>query len=811
MTRIKLFALLVLMLGFPGLQAQEFGPGAQSDPKIEQAKGMVNTLAYYFNLIGGQRTSLAEKETIINSSYLKLFANEKVQIEDDLQEDRSTVIYKDVQAYLKDIDFFFEDALFEFEIDTVQRLLKADSTPYYRVELIRNLSAVSLLGDSVNTTRKRYIELNLDTKGQELKIASIYTTKMSKEKQLREWWAGLTLAWKKVFQKKLGVFYDSLSNDELFSLVTMDSLDISGNDLILDIEPIYQLTALKHLKISNTWVNDLRPLLSINKLQSLDVSNTSVFDLQYLKYHKDIRKLNLSNCHVEDFGVLKQFEKLSELNLNGIAGANLTFLGDLKNLEVVRLQDAKGLNGFDFGRLAKVKALYLKNSDLTGLNGFERLTLLEELDISGTEVQSLDALGQLRQLKTIRLDNTEINDITPLMGLPQLKRVYANGTSMTNEMVAEFTAKSKALLITNADQLLAWWQNMPVGLKARLQPLLDTMFPSVEELSALTRIDSLNAEDAGLQNLDFLERFQSLQYLNLSGNRINQLDGARLSSRLVEIQMNNTDLNALVNLSRLPQLEVFEARNTALKDLKPFVETPKIRLIDVDGAQAGTREVAELLARRPQVNIRFKTKELVNWWSSMPQSVKKSLRDQASLDDKPNPDELHALIAREQLVFQNIALTESFQASLDHFYRLKSLTLQQSRVSQVADLPQLPALQELALLQMPIKDLTGLSAKYPQLKRLNITNTAVEDLRPLESLVSLEYINFSGTPVKRFRGLEKLTNLKEIDCSNTKVFKLDKLTALKKLEKITCFNTGLRQNDIDKLLESLPNVEVVFY
>ncbi|NVJ47052.1 MAG: leucine-rich repeat domain-containing protein, partial [Cytophagia bacterium] len=72
-------------------------------------------------------------------------------------------------------------------------------------------------------------------------------------------------------------------------------------------------------------------------------------------------------------------------------------------------------------------------------------------------------------------------------------------------------------------------------------------------------------------------------------------------------------------------------------------------------------------------------------------------------------------------------------------------------------------------------------------------------------------LNCSGTNVKRFRGLEGLQNLREIDCSNTKVFKFDRLTDLKKLEKITCFNTGLRQNDIDKLLESLPDVEVVFY
>ena len=405
MTRNKLLTVFFLLVFSLQSYAQGFGQDSLADPKIEQAKGMVETLAYYFNLLGGNRSSIGEKETIINSSYLKLFVNDKVQIEDDLQEDRSTVIYKDVQAYLKDIDFFFEEVFFEFEIQNAERLINADQKPYYRVELIRNLEAISLNGDSISTTKKRYVELNTDA-ANELKIASIYTTKISKEKQLREWWSSLTLAWKNVFQKKLGLMYDSLSKDELFNLATIDSLNISGNDLILDLEPIYQLTSLKHLKISNTWVNDLSPLLAINKLQSLDVSNTSVYDLQFLKYHKDIRKLNLSNCHVEDFSVLNGFDKLKELNLNGIAGTDLSFIAQLKSLEILRLEDAKGIDLLNFASLQNLKSLYLKNSDVLNIQGLTGLNQLTYLDLSGTEVSSLEGFGQLKNLQTLRIDNT---------------------------------------------------------------------------------------------------------------------------------------------------------------------------------------------------------------------------------------------------------------------------------------------------------------------------------------------------------------------------------------------------------------------
>lgn len=788
--------------------AQEFD--ASADPKIGQAKGMVQTLAYYFNLLGGDRASVSEKETIINSSYLKLFANEKVQVEDDLQENRSTVTYKDVQAYLKDIDFFFEEALFEFEIEKVEKLQKDDQKPYYRVELIRNLVAVSLGGDSINSTKKRYVELNTDANN-ELKIASIYTTKISKEKQLREWWGLLTLEWKKVLKNQLGLVYDSLSKDELFNLATIDSLDLGGNDLITDLEPIYQLTSLKYLRISNTWINDLKPLLSINKLQTLDVSNTSVYDLQYLKYHKDIRKLNLSNSHVEDFSVLKGFDKLQELNLNGIAGTDLSFIKDLKNLEVLKLEDAKGVNQLDFSSMRNLKKLHLKNSDLVVLKGVSGLTNLNMLDLSATEVASLDGFESLRNLQTLRIDNTEIKDLNPLISLSQLKMVYANGAALADEVVEQFTLTSKALLITNSDQLLAWWKSLPSPLKNKLGDIMSTYSPEAEDLSALIRLDSLDARQSGLNSITPLSKFQSLKYLNLDGNRISALNGSELSSRLVSLSMNDTDVNSLSNLSSLRNLETLEVKNTAIKDLKEVALLPKLTLLDVDGANATAVEVEELLKKKPQLKVRFMSEELLTWWVGLPQSLKKAFGENGELSTKPDRDELHTLVSQESLTFKGVELTSAFEESLKLFYRLKELNLQQVRTNQVSELPELPNLESLSLLQMPISDLVGISAKYPALKSLNISNTAVEDLRPLAGLAELEMLNCSGTNVKRFRGIEELQNMKEIDCSNTKVFRLDRLSGLKNLQKITCFNTGLRQNDIDKLLESLPDVEIVFY
>lgn len=72
----------------------------------EKVKGLVNYVESTLNFIGDPETVPREKEIAISESYLKVFKDDKVQIEDDLDDNRDVPLHKDVQAYLKDIRFF---------------------------------------------------------------------------------------------------------------------------------------------------------------------------------------------------------------------------------------------------------------------------------------------------------------------------------------------------------------------------------------------------------------------------------------------------------------------------------------------------------------------------------------------------------------------------------------------------------------------------------------------------------------------------------------------------------------------------------
>ncbi|MEQ8879025.1 MAG: hypothetical protein RLQ12_05300, partial [Cyclobacteriaceae bacterium] len=155
----------------------------------QRVRDMVAFLEYFLNTVGDRETNNRDKDVIINESYSKIFRDAQVQIEDDLLDDRQSVINKDVVAYLKDVDFFFRDAGFKFDIIKVERLTRANGKPFFRVEMNRSLEAISIEGRSVKNSQKRFIEINLDEATDDMKIASIYTTKVSREEELMAWWS----------------------------------------------------------------------------------------------------------------------------------------------------------------------------------------------------------------------------------------------------------------------------------------------------------------------------------------------------------------------------------------------------------------------------------------------------------------------------------------------------------------------------------------------------------------------------------------------------------------------------------------------
>src|SRR5258706_2806831 len=266
MPRIRLWIFLTCLLSFisiaAGAQKQKPKPQKQvalktpapvqaraaDDPAAteKKVKDMVAFLEFVLNTLGNRNTSTRDKDVLINDSYTKIFMDAKVQVEDDLDEERNVITNKDVVAYLKDINFFFNDAKFEFTIEKIEMGTNSDNQNFYKVSLHRNLSGTTADGKTVNNSVPRFIELNLNPRDQDLKIVSIYSHEINEKDALRNWWIQLSYEWQTLFKKKFNLT-DSVAFNDLKRITSMEDLRLNNNNYLQSFEPLSQLKNLKVL------------------------------------------------------------------------------------------------------------------------------------------------------------------------------------------------------------------------------------------------------------------------------------------------------------------------------------------------------------------------------------------------------------------------------------------------------------------------------------------------------------------------------------------------------------------------------------
>jgi len=250
----------------------------------QEVRDIVKFLEYVLNTLGSGESSARDKDVLVTESYTKIFRDGKVQVEDDLVEKRNVITNKDVQAYLKDVDFFFQDVKFEFTIKEIKGNVNANGKLFYKVSLVRNMRGTNMDGKAVNSTLPRFIEINYDQNAKDLKIVSIYTKEFDERTSLLAWWNSLSSDWQALFKKRINLATDSMDITDIQTVMDVESMDLSQNHLVQSIEPLTALINLQVLNISHTSITDLSPLRNLTGLVELNASNTPVGDATSLRY-----------------------------------------------------------------------------------------------------------------------------------------------------------------------------------------------------------------------------------------------------------------------------------------------------------------------------------------------------------------------------------------------------------------------------------------------------------------------------------------------------------------------------------------------
>lgn len=339
-----------------------------------------------------------------------------------------------------------------------------------------------------------------------------------------------------------------------------------------------------------------------------------------------------------------------------------------------------------------------------------RLTLFFEIDNPNEPIEFSDPTielmvrnaldshsGKLRaaQLASVQVLSTEegmvIRSLDDLEYLPALNSLYLHN----QVLIQDYSVLGRLPALTT--------------LAITDSGLNDTTLP---QLASCTRLRELYLQNNTITSLDGIRDLQYLEYLDLGGNRIQNLANIQFPALIyLNLSQNGTvDLNGLENLKALRTLDISSDR---ISDLAP---------------------IASLTA-------------LEDLWMSgnTPSNIKKlrTLKNLTSLD------------------VSDCGLTSL--SVVNDFPALTTLIAENNEISSLSTFTK--KVNDLYLTNNPLSDLSPLQGQT-SLVALHLGGTQVSDLSPLRSLAKLEFLDLCETPVSDLSPLKQCPALATLFCSD---------------------------------------------
>lgn len=811
-TGLLLYVILFLFIHYPGFSGQlDINQEDTTDINIDKVRELISFLEYSLNTVGDGNTPPREKDIIITASYKKIFRDADVQVEDDLTLGRSTVTNKDVQAYLKDVDFFFKNVAFILEIEEIQKLVNDSSQLFYLVKLNRNLNGISVLGDTVNQSITRFVEVNYNEDKEDLKIVSFYTTKLSEEEDLKNWWEQLTFEWKYIFQQRFN-YYDSVTVEDLKILVAVDSLDLSSNRYIEDFEPLFRLNQLKYLDLSNTSIQDLSPLRVHNKLEYLDISNTGITEMQHIKYAANLRYLNASKTQISNLEILEYFQKINQLELEECHIDSITLFTELPQILDLNLSKFQS-DSYDWLlKLREIQILNLDYSNITDLELINELEGLQQLSLEGLDIDQIEFINGLENLAILNVESTNVNTLDSLSDIPALKKIYCDNSGISKESAVNFMNKNPGVLVIfESEELKDWWANLPAALKEVFSIKLSYQgSPGIDQLAKIPQIDSLNlSSNKDIRSLEDLWPLRNLKYLDISDTYITDIKPVVQLSLLEHINAGYTNIADIQSIEVLKNLSYLNLNSTIIDDIENLSNLRGLTYLNIDNTSLNESKITRFIRSNPACLVIYRTQYLNEWWEELSDEWKhifllNSKLNEAQLDSEG----LHKITYLKKVRIDSIEISSI--SPLNEFYFLEDLYISRTRINDISDITKHSGISKLTLSKSPIFDIAPLN-DLKSLKYLDISNTGIIDVSSISNLSQIEVLKIAGTKIKNLNSLEDLYELKELDISSTIVKSFKPIRDLKNLERIVCYNTKLKQKATEDFKSTHPDCQIYYY
>ena len=801
---------------------------------------MVNYLQETVNFIGDPDNYAQEKDIIFKESYSKIFRDDNVQVEDDLDENRGTTINKDVQAYLKDIDFFFDDVEFTFDIQNVTPQINELGETFFKVEMIRTIAGNTITGDSINNSRSRFLEINLDTYKKELKIVSFYTTKPNAREELFSWWNSMSDAWKKHLAKDYYISEDVefSSIDRILTegytifvkkeIALQDSFMIVGNDtmsmdridelyghspdtivyidevvsrwvedtIITSLSPVYeilqQIAKTTEVNVAGDKnIEDLNPLSELSELRFLNCSDTKVSDINPIRNLNKIKELNISGTEISDISNLKyanvvQVFKADNTQISDISV--VSFFKDLNNLSLANT------NVSDINPLTvciNLTTLNLSRTQITNLAPLTNLLNLYDLDISNTPVSNISPLHALVNLHFLNIEGTQVTDLAPLNNLDGLNEINFSNTQISDLMPLDKMSRLSKIYCDNSlvdkkmtDTFMSSNPNVLVIYETKALELWWNALPSFWK--------DLLTDQAMTSKRPTKEELHSI--INIRNLKVNHfIQDAEPISRLTNIEfldMSDSKIDDLSPLYGLHNLKSLNVKNTVISDLSALSNLKNLKELNIENTDVKSLKPLYDLSNLSIIyadGSKINRDEVIGLKKQQRQLTVVYQTDELKMW-WGNLDLSWREIFNSHLLCDSNPTAEQLQSIID----IEEVIVNPDNVVySLEPLRQMAFLKKLIINNNQIQDLTPLSDKE-YLEVLSVSGNPVDNIIPLANSHSLKNLNIENTPVSDLTPIASLKNVKVLNIGGTSVRNLKPLADYQSLEDLSIVNTYIK-------------------
>lgn len=837
----KLVFFTILLFTCQGVFSQKTNLSkSEIEEYSEQIQMMVKYLEETFSFIGDPEATAQEKDIIFKESYSKIFKDDEVQIEDDLDDSRSTYINKDVQAYLKDIDFFFKDITFTFKIEDIQPQVNENDETFFKVTMMRTINGHNIIGDTVNNTCKRFMEVNIDKSKKDLKIASMYTTRPNETEELRVWWNRMPAAWKAyfgddhfisdtiemtniihIYHENIVVVDDSLAEstitcdipalyEQLTRFTKITDIDISNDPSIHTLEPLYELSDLKNLNCSNTDIEDISPIRNLNRINMLDISNTAIKDISGLRYANDIKTFNADNTILENIEIIGLYHQLTSLSLAGTNVENINALNTCEMLTELNISGSKVTSLDSIELPQSLRYLNISNTGISDLRPISNLENLQLLIIDNTMITDLSPIANMNRLNELQCRNTGIDDIMPLKDMEQLVRIYCDNTNIDSEKANNFIKENhNVMVIYETAALQEWWDGLHISWKKAFSTQNNTdINPNPEELHSIISMKTLTLDPFFMDAMP-IERLTNLERLNIENTKIVDLTPLHGLHNLKYLNLRNTKVNDLKPLENLSNLVEINIENTNVSELEPLCNMKNLRLVAADGSKVCSESVFTLRMAQPNATVIYQSAELKEWWSTLDNNWREVFRDIIEMNTNPTAEQLQSTANIEEINVDTRIIIPSLEP-LSRLIFLKKLNIKDNHITDLSPLSEMKLLTELYIDGNAINDINALE-NLKTLEVLSLENTRVVDINPLEKMENLRELNIANTSIKNIKVLSTCTSLEELNISNTNIRTLSPVASHSSLRYIKAIGTKIKTKEIDSLRKTRPELNIIYH